>query len=529
MKDQFCSFYTNSEDITFYMSSRLGIHDGDIILEPSAGEGIFIDEILNAKKQVHIDALDINDDAISVLQKKYDDNPDVDVRKTDTLFDPQLDKYDISQLWLKQTDTLLDEQLDFFNSTGGYYTGVIGNPPYGAWQDYERRDQLKKKYVGQYVKETYSLFLLRCISVLKLNGRLSFIIPDTFLYVNMHTKLRELLLKKTKIEEIIIFPSKFFPGISFGYSNLCIITLERSEIQDAINNSVKIYRGFKKSEEFRQLIANDTLPAYIEQFNLKQSEVLSNPQHRFVFADNQIVSLLRETTVNLGDVADVVTGFYTGNNTKFIKAASNAVKGAKNYEVIDPSMIVDNSSTDGASDLSEAYIPFIKSASDKRYIRSREDWYVRWDSETVSFYKADKKARFQNSEYYFKTGIGIPMVKSSRIKAFLMQNRVFDQSIVGIFPKDKTKLNYILALMNSDIINQIIHIINPTANNSANYIKLIPYIEPSSMLLDEISETVDRIVELSENIDDKTIKQMEDKIDSMITSIYLVSSHKQAK
>ena len=43
------------------------------------------------------------------------------------------------------------------------------------------------------------------------------------------------------------------------------------------------------------------------------------------------------------------------------------------------------------------------------------------------------------------------------------------------------------------------------------------------MLLDEISETVDRIVELSENIDDKTIKQMEDKIDSMITSIYLVS------
>ena len=339
----------------------------------------------------------------------------------------------------------MDEQLDFFNSTGGYYTGVIGNPPYGAWQDYKRRDQLKKKYVGQYVKETYSLFLLRCISVLKLNGRLSFIIPDTFLYVNMHTKLRELLLKKTKIEEIIIFPSKFFPGISFGYSNLCIITLERSEMQDAINNSVKIYRGFKKSEEFRRLIANDTLPPYIEQFNLKQSEVLSNPQHRFVFADNQIVSLLRETTVNLGDVADVVTGFYTGNNIKFIKAASNAVKGAKNYEVIDPSMIVDNSSTDGASDLSEAYIPFIKSASDKRYIRSREDWYVRWDSETVSFYKADKKARFQNSEYYFKTGIGIPMVKSSRIKAFLMHNRVFDQSIVGIFPKDKTKLNYILA------------------------------------------------------------------------------------
>ena len=520
MKDQFCSFYTNSEDITFYMSSRLGIHNGDIILEPSAGEGIFIDEVLKTRKKVHIDALDINDDAISILQKKYDDNPDVDVRKTDTLFDSQLDKYDISQLWLKQTDTLLDEQLDFFNSTGGHYTGVIGNPPYGAWQDYERRDRLKKKYVGQYVKETYSLFLLRCISVLKLNGRLSFIIPDTFLYVNMHTKLRELLLKKTKIEEIIIFPSKFFPGISFGYSNLCIITLERSEMQDAINNSVKIYRGFKKSEEFRRLIVNDTLPSYIENFNLKQSDVLSNPQHRFVFADNQIVSLLKKTTVNLGDIADVVTGFYTGNNKKFIKAASDTVKGAKNYEVIDQSMIVDNSSTDGEPNLSEAYIPFIKSASETRYVRNHEDWYVRWDSETVSFYKADKKARFQNSDYYFKTGIGIPMVKSSKIKAFLMQNRVFDQSIVGIFPKDKAKLNYILALMNSDIINQIIHIINPTANNSANYIKLIPYIEPSCSALKIINDLVNKIFKLSEEGAISEVNKIEKEIDCMITDIY---------
>nr|DAU64052.1 MAG TPA: hypothetical protein [Caudoviricetes sp.] len=520
MKDQFCSFYTNSEDITFYMSSRLGIHNGDIILEPSAGEGIFIDEVLKTRKKVHIDALDINDDAISILQKKYDDNPDVDVRKTDTLFDSQLDKYDISQLWLKQTDTLLDEQLDFFNSTGGHYTGVIGNPPYGAWQDYERRDRLKKKYVGQYVKETYSLFLLRCISVLKLNGRLSFIIPDTFLYVNMHTKLRELLLKKTKIEEIIIFPSKFFPGISFGYSNLCIITLERSEMQVAINNSVKIYRGFKKSEEFRRLIVNDTLPSYIENFNLKQSDVLSNPQHRFVFADNQIVSLLKKTTVNLGDIADVVTGFYTGNNKKFIKAASDTVKGAKNYEVIDQSMIVDNSSTDGEPNLSEAYIPFIKSASETRYVRNHEDWYVRWDSETVSFYKADKKARFQNSDYYFKTGIGIPMVKSSKIKAFLMQNRVFDQSIVGIFPKDKAKLNYILALMNSDIINQIIHIINPTANNSANYIKLIPYIEPSCSALKIINDLVNKIFKLSEEGAISEVNKIEKEIDCMITDIY---------
>ena len=42
MKDLFCSYYTNSKDITSYMVSKLGIVENDVILEPSAGEGIDI-------------------------------------------------------------------------------------------------------------------------------------------------------------------------------------------------------------------------------------------------------------------------------------------------------------------------------------------------------------------------------------------------------------------------------------------------------------------------------------------------------
>ena len=71
MKDKFCSYYTNSKDITEYMVSRLGIVDHDVILEPSAGEGVFIDEVLEVNKTVQIDALDINRNAISILEEKY--------------------------------------------------------------------------------------------------------------------------------------------------------------------------------------------------------------------------------------------------------------------------------------------------------------------------------------------------------------------------------------------------------------------------------------------------------------------------
>ncbi len=49
--------------------------------------------------------------------------------------------------------------------------------------------------------------------------------------------------------------------------------------------------------------------------------------------------------------------------------------------------------------------------------------------------------------------------------------------------------------MNSDVVNDLIHVINPTANNSANYVKQIPYIEPEQKVMDLIKDKVRRIIE----------------------------------
>ena len=521
MKDLFCSYYTNSKEITSYMATKLNVDDYDVILEPSAGEGIFIDEVLELNKNVQIDALDINSDAIAILKKKYENNSAVAVRKTDTLLDEQLDNYSISQLWLKQTDTLFDKQLDLFSVCGGHYSKVIGNPPYGAWQDYEKRDILKKKFPGHYVKETYSLFLLRCISVLKMQGRLTFIIPDTYLFLNMHSRLRKVIFSNTKIDEILIFPSNFFPGISFGYSNLSIITLERCENNDALNNTFRVIRGFKSPKEFNVLFNNeDLMPEYLQVFNFTQKDILSNEQCRLVLAETKTTSLLSKGTPKLGDVADIVTGFYTGDNLRFIKAASKDVKGSKNYEIVSKNQIFRCNSLYGIPNVQEGYVPYIKSASKRRYVRHQDEWYVRWDKKTIEFYNRNKKSRFQNSSFYFNTGIGIPMVKSNDIRAFLMKDRVFDQSIVGIFPRDSSKLYYLLALMNSDVINRLIHAINPSANNSANYIKQLPYIEPSEKSIIKISDMVRKIISSEEKMDYDKADKLHVELNTIISKIY---------
>ncbi len=186
------------------------------VLEPCAGDGVFIEALLKKELELFINSYELNPEAFSFLAMKYADFKDVCV---------------------KHADTLIDEELTLFSSLGGAYNRIIANPPYGGWQDYDKRKKLKKLYGDIYVKETYSLFLIRCIKLLLEHGRLVFIIPDTYLNLHMHTELRKLLLTNTKLIEIALFPSAFFPDVNFGYSNLSIITLEKSDnLNDCLNN-----------------------------------------------------------------------------------------------------------------------------------------------------------------------------------------------------------------------------------------------------------------------------------------------------
>ncbi|MDR1997461.1 MAG: hypothetical protein LBQ83_03975 [Candidatus Margulisbacteria bacterium] len=152
------------------------------------------------------------------------------------------------------------------------------------------------------------------------------------------------------------------------------------------------------------------------------------------------------------------------------------------------------------------YIPYLKGGGN--HIIKPIEWYVAWDKETVAFYKTDSKARFQNSNYYFRQGIGVPMVKSKKLKAFLLNKRLFDQSIVGIFPKEEKYLYFLLGFLNSSVCSRIIHTINHTANNSANYLKKIPiiYKEKESSLIEKelknyINEKKQSLIETLRNID----------------------------
>lgn len=485
--------YTKSDPILNYMTGMLDLRPHDSILEPCGGDGVFVDKILEKVPNANISVFELNPQAVIGLKNKYNGEANIQIKETDTLLD------------------------DSITSCSVKYDKIIGNPPYGARNNEKKKDLLNKLYADLYTKESYTLFLYACTRCLNENGELSFIIPDTFLSLHRHLAIRKYLLTNTKIKELALFPSSFFPGISFGYANLCIITLKRSSnVAQNLRNEISIRTNFKTVEELEY---DDSGTKKI----ISQKEVVEGVGSAFMFnSTDKIAELINDGSIQkIGDIANCVTGFYSGNDKDYLHPVSPEIKNAKKYicantESIHTSSLTDKEKSCGIA-TADCLVPVVKGGNIE-YVKPNH-WFMDWSTKAIQEYKSSKKCRFQNSDYYFKNGIGIPMIRSSKLTGSLIDGRLFDQSIVGVFPKDDKWILYLLGFFNSAVCTELINAINPSTNNSANYIKKIPFIVPSDEAKSHVEELVGEIVSRLK-AGNEQIERQKTELDEFFANLY---------
>lgn len=470
----------------------------DSILEPCGGDGVFVDKILEKLPNANISIFELNPIAVDTLREKYSNE---------------------SNVRIKFTDTLLDDEVV---SGGKKFDKIIGNPPYGARNDKRKKSLLNRLYANLYTKESYALFLYVCTRCLNEHGELSFIIPDTFLSLHRHSAIRKFLLTNTIIRELALFPSSFFPGVNFGYANLCIITLTKSsDILTNLKNNITFRTGFKTVEDLER--SNSGTIRIVS-----QQAVLDGVGSAFMFnaTDDTTALVNDETLPKIGDIANCVTGFYSGNDKKYLHPLNIFVKNAKKYTCVNRDEIQESPLSEkekmNGIESPRCFVPIVKGGN-VEFLKPNL-WFMDWSVQAIKEYRSSRKCRFQNSTYYFKKGIGIPMIRSSKMTGALLDGRLFDQSIVGIFPKDESWTYYLLGFFNSTICSKLIDAINPSTNNSANYIKKIPFIKPNQTIRQKAEQLVKEIIlSLQEGKTDITILQSE--LDHLFSDLYRNRNH----
>jgi len=160
------------------------------VLDPGCGQGAFVDGVLRwcAARGValpQIVAVESDPKHVRVLRSRFGSVPAVEIREADFL-------------------AMAREQFDY----------VIGNPPYVALTGLTEREraEYRRRFataVGRF--DLYLLFFEQGLRMMKPAGRLVFITPEKFLYVQTAAPLR-VLLSRTCIEELHFLPEDTFAG-----------------------------------------------------------------------------------------------------------------------------------------------------------------------------------------------------------------------------------------------------------------------------------------------------------------------------
>lgn len=189
--------------IVNYMTSFIDNSKSQKILEPSCGVGNIIN---NINKKHNITGLDINNEYIQECIIKYRKvKPNANFIVKNFIDFKSLEKYDY----------------------------IIGNPPYVKIQNIDKNhlEIMKKEYPLYIYGNTnlYIYFIIKCIELLKEDGKLIFIIPNSWLYNKSYNVLKKFIFENRYLQLLIDFKTKQIFDNYLTYTCIIILTKQKNK------------------------------------------------------------------------------------------------------------------------------------------------------------------------------------------------------------------------------------------------------------------------------------------------------------
>lgn len=181
------------------------------------------------------------------------------------------------------------------------FDAIVGNPPYVLGREtFEDniKNYLKTNYFTYGGKfDLYIYFTERGISLLKENGCLSYIIPNTVLVNENATELRKYLLNKTLIEKIKLFNGRVFKNAQV---ESVILVLSKNSIVETHEAHVIEVDNIEKYELYQSKLVDNTR----SRFNLETKE-----------SETELISKLYRQSFLLKDISDICIGIQLGGSS----------------------------------------------------------------------------------------------------------------------------------------------------------------------------------------------------------------------
>ena len=292
-RKKFAQFFTPFPIANLMAEWILGNKNLTTILEPAFGLGVFSRAILNKKEAVEIKGFDVDETIFNDAQNQFSSYENVNLLLQDYMYNDWSNKYD----------------------------GIICNPPYFKFHDYDNKNILKEIETNLKCKlngftNLYTLFLLKSIHQLSQNGRCAYIIPSEFLNSDYGKLVKTYLIKSKALRHVIVidFEENVFDDV---LTTASIILCANDKMTDKVQfTNINSLSDLSKIE---QLIDNYPNERNAAQRNAAQTYNLSelNPDIKWKAYYQKQNGIKFKNLVPFSTYAKVVRGIATGSNEYF--------------------------------------------------------------------------------------------------------------------------------------------------------------------------------------------------------------------
>src|SRR6218665_358002 len=294
-RKKFAQFFTPFSIADLMAKWLLGNKELKTILEPAIGLGIFSRALLNYNKNLIIKGFEIDQKIFDKAKNIFEENKNVSIHLQDYMYHDWENKYD----------------------------GVICNPPYFKFHDYDNKNTVKEiedriscKLNG--FTNLYALFLLKSIYQLNENGRAAYIIPSEFLNSDYEKPVKSCLIKSKTIRHIMVIhfeENVFDDALTTASILLCANDNQSSKVQ--FSNVVNL-TDFAAMERIIENYPNYPTKEQTVEFKNLDPEI----KYRTYYQEQN--ALKYKHLVPFANYGKAVRGIATGANEYFTFSPSKA-------------------------------------------------------------------------------------------------------------------------------------------------------------------------------------------------------------
>lgn len=379
------------------------------------------------------------------------------------------------------------------------YHALVMNPPYmgGGNMNAVLSNYVKKNY-PEGKADLATVFVERMSQLLQKNGRYSFIIPPSWMFLSTFEGLRKQIIEHQTIDSLLHLSRGVF-GADFGASSAVIVNAESKETYGTYFRLIE--RTFQEFDQqhlrmlFEQTLANHDFKYNFKEYTkdvtfLPYSEEGNRIYYPHVSQQNfekipgcpigywvseKVLYAFREENL-ISNKAIARSGFSTGDNSRYIRFWTEVSFNKIGLEL-------SNNEEYRASDFK--FVPFTKGGSYRKWY-GNNDSIVDWTNP-----ESMHRPRTTYMNLYFKPAITWNAISSGNFSSrYYGKGFLFEHAAASLFVNNKYNKEDFLAFLNTNVFNYILRILNPTLNTGAEVVSSIPIIINEGSFIDIVQQNI---------------------------------------